>query len=374
MTATVHDLNARRPGPANSITTLDGLRTYTQPRTGEEFVSVTTGLDVLNKPGLVIWAANLAAQAALDQLPRLVGATLTPPCGNTYNRCSHDWRSRCPQCPCNDCPVCVQRWIGNRHWDESHRGKERGTKVHDVIEWWALHGEIPTHDDDIAPWVRSFLKFAADYQPEVFLSETTVLNRKHHYAGTLDLGVLLTADRSKHAADLCARFDTHQVRLYIDTKTTKKEGESRFYPEWALQLCAYRHAEAIMLPDGTEEPLSKVDGCAVLLLRPDDYALRPVVTDELAFAAFLCALNLYLWQAKHGDAATQVKSFPLPAVQGVVKAQPPAKATPAKKTAAATKTTAAARRQAVTERPMAERVLGQPAPHPDSPYGDEIPF
>jgi hypothetical protein len=294
-------------------------------------VSVTTALQAVSKAALIPWAANLAADAALEELPRLVKASRTRACGNTTT----DER-------CGVCKDCMRRWVAHRHYAESHRGRERGSKVHDVIEWWALHGEIRGHDDDIAPWVGAFRRFVHDLKPEVFVTETTVINREHRYAGTLDLGLTITSAVSREAAEVCGRYGLDRVRLYVDTKTTRKR-ENRFYPEWALQVGGgYRHAEAVLLPDGIEEPLPTVDGAAILLLRPDGYALRPVVANDMTFAAFLCALNLYLWVADHGAAATQVKSFPKPAAPALTAAagDRPVRKTPTKRTAPAKRATA----------------------------------
>lgn len=371
MTAVI-DLDSRR-SPANATTnSLDGSRWYTHPRTQERFLSVTTGLDIMAKNGLLPWATGLSADVAFAELPRLVNATITPACGRTSNRCdNHDWRQRCDQCPCDRCQPCVRRWIANQHYAESRRGRDRGSAVHDVIEWWALHEDWCTYNPEIEPWVTSFRTFVAEMQPDPFLSETTVINREQSYAGTLDLGLLITGDKSKQAAEFCSRFGLPTVRVLADTKTTKKR-ENNFYREWALQVGGgYRHAEAIMLPDGSEEPMPTVDGAAILLLRPDGYAFRPVVSNDKTYFAFLCALNLYRWAVEDGDKATQVKSFPLPVVQSPVK--PTTAPTAAAAEAKPTKKTTAARKTA-PQRPLAERVLGRPDPHPNSPYGDEIPF
>lgn len=288
-------------GPANSTTSEEGSRWYIHPVTQERFVSVTTALQAISKAALIPWAANLAAQAAMAELPRLVAATITAPCGK------HATDDRC-----GNCHYCVQRWVAHRHYAESQRGRERGSAIHKVQEWWATHGDHIGSEPEYEPWVKAFRRFTDTYRPEVFLTETTVLNREHTYAGTLDLGIGIKAGTSRESEELCSRFNLDMVRLLVDTKTTRKT-EARFFPEWALQLAGYRHAEKVMLPDGEEHPIPDVDGTAILLLRADgEFTLRPVVADEMSFAAFLCALNLYRWLVDMGDAATQVRSFPAP--------------------------------------------------------------
>jgi hypothetical protein len=61
------------------------------------------------------------------------------------------------------CRLCVQKWIADRHVRETARRADEGTRVHDVAEWWSYHGEIKDHDADIAPYVKSFQEFVADY-------------------------------------------------------------------------------------------------------------------------------------------------------------------------------------------------------------------
>ena len=308
--------------PANSQTNDEGSRWYIHPLTQERFVSVTTALQAVSKAALIPWAANLAAAAALDQLPRLARAAITPGCGK------HTTDDKC-----GDCYECMYRWIARRHYFESNRGRERGSAVHKVQEWWALHGTLPDYDRAYEPWIKAFRKFTLAYKPDVFLTETTVLSREHLYAGTLDLGLTIKADTCRATEDLCSRFGKDSVNLYVDAKTTRKVDNS-FYPDWALQLAGYRHAEMVMLPDGTEEKLPTVDGAAVLLLRSDgEFCLRPVVADEMTFAAFLCALNLFRWQTEYGALSTQVQAFPAPKTRALKSVPPPAKKAAARKAA-----------------------------------------
>jgi hypothetical protein len=304
-------------GPANSETTPDG-RWYLHPLTQERFISVTTALKVVAKEALVPWAAGLAAEAAMDELPMVVAASRKRPCGNTYKRCQHDWRERCGNCPCEDCRACVTRHLRDRHIAESSRRADEGTRVHKVIEWWALHdGAIRPHDKDIASYVTQFLAFVDDYglTPASWeLAETTVINRENGYAGTLDKIVRFNADASPAAAELCDRIGAGPMPTLLgDTKTrekTREEAPAKFYPEHALQVAALRNGEAVMLPDGTEIPLPAVDGGFVLQLRPDGYEARPVDAGPRTFGAFLSFLSGSKWQHEYATASVSVRSFP----------------------------------------------------------------
>ena len=68
------------------------------------------------------------------------------------------------------------------------------------------------------------------------------------------------------------------------------------------------------LPDGSEHELPRVDGAAVLHLRPDGYALRPVRIDEDVFRAFLFVREVFRFQE---DIAKTCVSEPLLSPAGV---------------------------------------------------------
>lgn len=354
-------VTAQRPGPALASSDERG-RIYTHPLTGETFISVTTALKAIGKEALIYWAAGLAADAALNELPRLITATLKPECGNTFARCSHDWRVRCADCPCEKCPACTSKWLRDRHIAESSRRADEGTRVHDVLEHWVLSdGEIRPHEDDIAPFVAQFQQFVADYglTPKSWeMAEATVINREHAYAGTLDDILRFRAVDSPLAAEVCARLGKEEVLLLGDTKTRGRAGKAAIYPEHALQCAAYRNCSTILLPDGQEEPLPTVDGAFILQLRPDGYEMRLVVADDRTFGAFLAVLVLARWQWDHATASVSPRAFPKPKPEKAT----PAKAAPVKKAAAPVKKTAA--RKAAPAKPTEPEEALIPAPPP----------
>jgi hypothetical protein len=292
---------------------------YTHPATGQQFVRVSTVLDTVSKDALVPWAAGLAAAAAFAELPRVVASSRTRPCGRTHTKCKpeHDWQIRCDSCACGDCRECVQKVLTNRHWVESSRRADEGTRVHKLIEQWVLSGGImPDHTPDLAPYVAMFHAFVADYglMPDSWeMAESTILNHTDGWGGTLDGQVRFSWGRTELADDLCARLGKvgSDVVVTLDGKTREGEG-ARIYVDHALQLAAYRRGEVLLLRDGTEHPLPPTDGAAILQMRPDGYALRPVVADEVTYEAFRSALALWRWLDGSGDASVQVRTFPLP--------------------------------------------------------------
>lgn len=261
-------------GPVNADTNPEtGARWYIHPVTGERFVSVTTILQVVAKEALPYWAAKVTAEYALSNLPKLVKATRRMPCDMKGD-------DRCGLCL--DCVALELRRTPDRERDAA---ADRGTRIHHVAEQHVLSGEVIGHHDDIAASVKQFLRFRDQFQPTYEASELTVLSRTHGYGGTLDAIARLGWCPPKYR-------DLAGVPMVIDTKSGKG-----CYRDYALQLAAYRHADVVLLPDGTEQPMPKTHEIGALLhVRPEDYWVRPVQIGERTFNAFLGVLDQWRWQ------------------------------------------------------------------------------
>jgi hypothetical protein len=121
--------------------------------------------------------------------------------------------------------------------------------------------------------VHQFQRFLLDWQPTYIEAEATVYNRTHGYAGTLD-----------------AIVEIEGKKYVLDIKTGKN-----VWPEAALQLAAYSHAEFFGRSDGREDPFPPIHRGLVLHLRSDDYSLVPVQIDDTVFDFFLSALDIHHW-------------------------------------------------------------------------------
>lgn len=245
------------------------------------------------------------------------------------------------------------------------------------------------------------------------MAEATVINRQYGYAGTLDAIVTIRADRTELAAQFVGRVlgipasqtAGKAARTLVDTKSREKE-EAKLYPEHALQQAGYRNGEVVRLRDGREIPLPRTDGAAILQVRPDGYLFQPVVTDDSTFGAFLSVLAFAKWHLGSATASVSSRSFPLPkepkpepkaqAAKAAIdpatvivcerpRRAPAKKAAPRKTVKAATPEPealipapparplkAVAAEQSATLRSMVRMPEG--SVHPDSPYGDEVPF
>lgn len=222
-------------------------RIYRHPVTGEVVPSVTTIISVLDKPALVQWAANMAAEYAADNWSVLA------PLGR-------------------DERVTL---IKGAHRRVSGSAADLGTAVHDAVDAWCTDRPMPVWERGVEPFMEQFVEFLEQRRPEFLRNEVTVWNRTVGYAGTFDW-----------IASIGGRVTLG------DTKTGK-----RVYGEVALQLAALKHAEFILHPDGTEEPLPAIELAGVLHLRPRSWALVPVDAGPESFDAFKAAATLRNWKS-----------------------------------------------------------------------------
>ena len=235
-------------------TTTNKGRYYEWRAEDGKFWSVTTLVNGgLPKPVLVNWAKKYVATYAVENFTRL-GALLEPtPDGFVDKEGAIGWLKESP------------------YRDRDRRGA-LGTLVHDAAEAYILGKPFPEWTPEMRPRMEQFVKFLEDWQPDYMdgMVEAPVYNRAERYAGTLD-GIC-------HIRSSAGEWR----RVLIDYKTGKG-----VYPEVALQLAAYRHAEFIGAPDGSEIPMPQVDACVVLHI-PDEgeYQLIEVRADDEVFQAF----------------------------------------------------------------------------------------
>lgn len=238
--------------PRNATTTNRG-RTYDWH--GEIFDGVTTIIGGgVPKPALKAWGERLVAETAVKK--RRIWADMT-------SDEAVDWLKRAP-------------------FRETDRAAVQGSDIHDWAEKHVLGLPVAVADapEPQRPYLEGFLQFLADFHPEYEMTEASVYSRAYRYAGTLDAIVTIPGEG----------------RLLVDYKTGKG-----VYGEVGMQLAAYRFAEFVGLPDGTEAPMPPVDGAAVLHLTPDGYRLVPVAADETAWRYFLYAQQVRLFCVDHAN-------------------------------------------------------------------------
>jgi hypothetical protein len=145
---------------------------------------------------------------------------------------------------------------------------DRGTQVHRLADE-LVHGREVDVPDELSAYVDSAVAFMNTWRPRPVLSEIVVASRRWGYAGTLDLVADLPDGR----------------RVLFDYKTGKS-----VWPETAMQLAAYRHADCYLGTDGvTEVPMGEIgiDECMAVHVRADGFDVIPLDTSEPVFRAFL---------------------------------------------------------------------------------------
>jgi hypothetical protein len=222
----------------------------------ENYWSVTTILQAVPKPALVNWAKKYTAEYACDHFAQL-SALLEPDGDGVVDR------------------QAAVDWLKGAAWRERDRKADIGSQIHAATEAYVLGKPFPTWPKTIEPQMRAFVKFLDDYQPVFHVTEASVYNRSERYAGTLD-GIVEIDGRV----------------LVGDTKSGKA-----IYPEVALQLAAYRFAEFIGAPDGSEQTMPKTDGAFALHLPAEggSYDVIDVKADEEVFRFFLYFRESFRW-------------------------------------------------------------------------------
>ena len=233
----------------------------------EAYWSVTTLIaGGIPKPNLLPWGIKSVAEGAIKR--RDTFQSMLKPC-QTQETCEQG----------DFCATCDEtiRWLKSLPYITRDRAADLGSNVHAAIEAHRLGKPMPPWPLGIKPYMVSFERFLTDFNPGYEMAEASVYSRTQRYAGTLDAIVNLTLP-----------LHTERGRFILDAKSGKG-----VYPEVGLQLAAYRYAEFVGLPDGSEAPMPVVDGALALHLTPAGYRLIEVRADETVFSYFLYAREVF---------------------------------------------------------------------------------
>lgn len=280
--------------------------------------SVTTIIGCLDKPALLYWAAEQTATAAINQCKT--------------------WQAMLEE---QGEPETV-KWLRDARFRSGKNALSAaalGTVVHAACEEYALSGVRPSVErlcelvrgenpklpmpavrgeaDSARQMVDSFDQFLQDFQPEYIATEVTVYSPTFGYAGTADGFAVIDG-----------------MPVILDYKTSResydKDGKPKGpYPEVALQLAAYRYAEAaaVWRPRRYEQfrrryyllstdeqamsvPPPAVDGGVVIHLSPQRYGVYPVRCDESVHEQFLFVLEAARWHFQTSKDAVGAEMAP----------------------------------------------------------------
>jgi hypothetical protein len=228
-------------------------RHYRNPQTGELVPSVTNVIGILDKPALPRWSAKMVAERAMvlkHALPKMEDGEIV------------DMLKAVP-------------------WQKSNRAAERGTDIHEYLEYALNEWERPELSRDAEPFREAADAWLASHDIEVVETELTMFHPL--YAGT---------------CDLVARIDD---RLTIaDFKTSKA-----IYDEAALQLAAlwgcFTDSDGVPLPWRDESgEVAETPVLMVVRIGEDGFEEKMVADPLASLKTFFGLLDAWNW--KHGKA------------------------------------------------------------------------
>ncbi len=269
--------------PPTGIARKNHGRNHSYRIDGQKVPGVTTICGFAPKPALINWAGNTTADYAVDNWDTL--ATLPP-------------------------SKRIAKLRGARNEDRDNAAN-RGTQVH-RLGAGLINGETVQVPEELRGHVDAYVDFLDRCTPVIVAVELVVGNRTVRYCGTLDI----IADMP---ALSCAGEIIPPGRWLLDVKTSR----SGIFPETALQLCGYDHAEVFIDPEtGAERPMSwlEIDYTGAVHVRADGWDIRPTANDDAVWnyfrhLAYLCHHD--------GDTAEWVGSAidppPLPFTEAVTR-------------------------------------------------------
>lgn len=223
-------------------------------REGNSYVSVTTALNVIEKGGLVKWAASLERNQVMDSAV------------DAYTRCHVT--NTFPE------PGQFRRQLNGTLAEFAYQTAKDdaatlGTEVHNAVEQFLKTGSYPATSPAATIAVREFNEWWSTQRLKVLLCEERLVSKVHGYAGTVDA---LFLSESGDDVFIC------------DLKTSKSIGWTYY-----LQLAAYAFA---LVECGYEKPTK---GRIIQVPKTQTHKLKIHNVDDLDrhFDSFLTALKLY---------------------------------------------------------------------------------
>lgn len=173
------------------------IRYFSEPRRyydidGEEAVSVTTVLGVLDKPALPWWGMKVGANGVMELVKR---GLLTPATHPIENHPTLAWRSAAD----NQLYVATEeqlvKMLTQEQLTTNHvrdKAADRGTNAHTAFEVWAAIGEEPDPQDyplEERGYIQALLNFIhdADGGFTADAQEIVVGSKEHLFAGRYDV-------------------------------------------------------------------------------------------------------------------------------------------------------------------------------------------
>jgi hypothetical protein len=238
----------------------------------------TSVLEILDKPALATWKAQQAVRAVIEHYEQ--------------------WQSFSPDE--------IQKLALAEVRKTRDTSASMGTAVHHLADM-ALRppGSDPKGwkiDESTQPYLDAYTAFVERYSASSFVSSEKMVWSLNGYGGTYDLLMMIPSECTCDPAvtKVCKDAEHGKQQLWlIDIKTGKG-----LYPEFALQLAAYRWADYIILPNNPQTyDMPNVERTGILHLRPELYPMGyslidvpTTYTDD--YIPFLGILEAYKWKQR----------------------------------------------------------------------------
>lgn len=263
--------------------TRSGSRFYFDPEKPEVKVpGVTSVISMLPKPFLQHWAAKMTAELAVDSLDFVQAMA-----------------ERDRQGAVDYLKGAARRYTKTR--------ADLGSDAHDLFERLIRGEPVGRVHPDLIPYRDHFREFLEAVNPELVRAEDVAWSDQHGYAGSFDAILSVWLDeRGKPTPDRSGERHT----IIADWKTSRAT-----YPDVALQMSAYAHADRLIDPRGVSVPMPDFDGACVLHVTDETWAFKPVRIDSAdVFATFLRLREIFTWDRETsktviGRAVAQAAQF-----------------------------------------------------------------
>ena len=262
----------------------EGKRTYwlSDPEDNEphwyEVPSVSTVLNILDKPALPWWGMQQGVAGTLSLLER---ALLVPePVANRWVLVDPNMDDA--RAVSRDDVIELLKQEKLTVNDVRDKAGDRGNAAHAALEAWAVTGaraEPAGYPEDQAGYVEAVLKFCADAQLSNVTAEVMVGSVKYGFAGRYDLRGRLSGDLWTGLRNKDARETFDDVSTLLDLKTSKYISPSHFW-----QAEAYEGASVECGHEPTEKRV-------IIHARPDGRYV--VKTSNKAYRDFLVLRSAY---------------------------------------------------------------------------------
>lgn len=252
-------------GDLNGTSRRDETGHYEWPVSGtpesKKFISVTSVLSVLNKPGLFKWYASKEREYVASRIEAVYRGEIK---GKQLLAEMRD-----------------DKWKPQAEQFRNMRAG-LGSAVHHQITKYVLNRENGVDCFDLGDmpqecfcYMQSFHKWFEAEKPSYHFVEGPVFNEALGYAGTSDALVEF-------------RDGTFILDYKISPETNK---------DHALQVAAYRKADFIGIPStGQSVPMPPTDGGKILLVHENGCKLLSHKGDDREFDMFRAALDLWRWR------------------------------------------------------------------------------